>query len=146
LKLVSNQLNTPAKIDLTDDTYASEKAGKTDTFEGPYFLSSNIRIILSRRETEQRTTVAYTPLMLIADLANALGLFFGFSVISLYEAIEKGFLHYAELLFGEGFHGLTNKLILTKIRRRRCGLVVHCANSFTGGRTFDPEPRHPLSL
>ena len=28
---------------------------------------------------------------------------------------------------------------------RRCGLVVQRANSFTGGRAFDPEPRHPLS-
>ncbi len=27
---------------------------------------------------------------------------------------------------------------------RRCGLVVQRANSFTGGRAFDPEPRHPL--
>jgi hypothetical protein len=28
---------------------------------------------------------------------------------------------------------------------RRCGLVVQRANSFTGGRAFDPKPWHPLS-
>jgi hypothetical protein len=31
------------------------------------------------------------------------------------------------------------------IQGRGCGLVVQRANSFTGGRAFDPKPRHPLS-
>ncbi len=31
-----------------------------------------------------------------------------------------------------------------QLRGRRCGLVVQRANSLTGGRAFDPEPRQPL--
>lgn len=100
LKLTTNQLNTPAKIDLTYNKYSNLFNTGDDNYN-PYFSSSNIRIIISKRETETRTTVAYTPLMVVADLANILGLFFGFSVIASYEALERTASQSTELLLGK---------------------------------------------
>jgi hypothetical protein len=102
LKLTTNRLNTPAKIDLTDNNFNKKSYPVNNNAPEPYFSSSAIRILIAKREQEQKTMVSYTSTMLVADLANALGLFFGFSMIALYETLERAHSNSTELQSGEG--------------------------------------------
>jgi hypothetical protein len=57
---------------------------------GPWvYLSNKIRIVLSKRETVVVLSDSFTTIKLLAEVANALGLFFGLSVITLYDALES---------------------------------------------------------
>jgi hypothetical protein len=94
-QIVAIQPNTPAKFDLTSVAFA-KKINVCLDLKTPVQMKAlptthTLNIILSKRETQNVLAISYTIIMLMADVANSLGLFFGLSVISLYEAMETAY-------------------------------------------------------
>ncbi len=94
MQLIKILGNTPATFDFSSPIRDNDMC---ETVMMPHELKSfmpdnQMRITLSRREASKGISASYTFIMLLADVANTFGLFFGVSVMALYEVLEKRFL------------------------------------------------------
>jgi hypothetical protein len=53
-----------------------------------------LRVVLFKAEDIREQAVVYSPLIALADVYNALGLFFGLCILNIYETLEKTFLEH----------------------------------------------------
>jgi hypothetical protein len=91
MQLINIQRSVPTTVDLTskqDEGSICEELKSKNELES-FNADNTMKIVISRREASKIISSSYTVTMLLADVANTLGLFFGLSVISIYEALER---------------------------------------------------------
>lgn len=90
-----NIQSNPAKQDLRDLASIGRSDSAEDLCRNPEILGSQkisnqakIRILLLRKESTRSQSVFYNAAMALADGYNAIGLFFGITFLSVYDALE----------------------------------------------------------
>jgi hypothetical protein len=93
--LLSRQLS-PSTMDLRSQTLENHKGRAKNKWvcrdaewqSRKMFDGLRVQIMILRKERTRTESLSYTQIMATADAFNAVGLFFGLSVLSLYDSIE----------------------------------------------------------